>query len=749
MRRFVFALLALFAVALPAGAQPFLRVSYVPPAANAQLTWTQVPGAASYTVRRASTYPNWTNVGSTSGLTTSAAVSANSAYVFQVVALNGSGQQLATSNPALVTTHAFSSEPLVQIRAQFLAELRTMVDAARGAAGVAAMSWTRPVPAVGTPLYKEYWSELRTGIDTALQQLGYTPSAYTDPVLSSSVGIRKVQVEELRARIRSYPEWVTLASWTQPQLHFSPNGDGVKDTTTMSAQMTSTSSVRWWLNIVNASSVVVRSTGDVGNSVAYTWDGRDSGAVVQPDGAYRFDLIDRETSSVIGSATVVLDNTLPLADIVSPAQNAVLSNIRQNGATVVSVTGRATDANFTQWQLQRVGGGQSTVTLASGTSPVSPGSTLLWWETATTPGASYDLRLTVHDAAGNQAILNRAVQVGHFTASQNFNQMSVADGESITYSWSVPPFPITGNLLISDNTGATVRTHQLVPGQNSFVWNGSRDGGGTVGNGTYIYKIVVSDGTATYTWNDFSPRSGSSTQFPYPYCRNTAGTFVACNSTGFDFDPYTNKPLRIGFCVGSDQNPPCSATAHRQTGGVPALVTVKVSSGTETTAWCDLDCISYEFRASGFNELVWYGQNLGSDYVANKPYLTAIRQSDQVPRNLTVVHRSTPTINSMTFTPYVFNPSYQVQRYTIDVTTGGAATITLELRNSLSGSILRTITQSIAGSGIHIIDWDGKSGSFGNEGPMFVTPGLYEATITVREAGGGQARITPLTHVQY
>jgi len=175
---------------------------------GARLQWTPVTNASRYLIRRTSAYPTWEASPAevlAPQTTYAATTSANAAYVFSVVAQNAQGQQLAVSNNALVTTFAFSQPTLVAgdvIEARHVGELRTMVAAARLAAGVTAFSWTYAQTDV---VRREDVVDLRSALNGAIQNVGLTPLAYTDPVLDSSIPSKKVHIDELRRRAQGFP----------------------------------------------------------------------------------------------------------------------------------------------------------------------------------------------------------------------------------------------------------------------------------------------------------------------------------------------------------------------------------------------------------------------------------------------------------------------------------------------------------------------------------------------------------------
>ena len=215
---------ALFA--LMAGMAANAQMSVVARPANGSTTvmlqWTSVTNAHHYVIRRTSAYPAWesTAIQVLAPLRTySMSVSANSAYLFSVIAQDAQNQQLAVSNNALVTTYSFAEPNLVagqsKISTQHISELRTMTAAARLAAGVGAFPWTN-AQLVDAHVAKEDVADLRSALDGALSAVGLTPPAYTDPVLQNSTPTKKLHIEELRARVQGFPlpDPVVLTSLT-------------------------------------------------------------------------------------------------------------------------------------------------------------------------------------------------------------------------------------------------------------------------------------------------------------------------------------------------------------------------------------------------------------------------------------------------------------------------------------------------------------------------------------------------------
>jgi flagellar hook assembly protein FlgD len=340
------------------------------------------------------------------------------------------------------------------------------------------------------------------------------------------------------------------------------------------------------------------------------------------------------------------------------------------------------------------------------------------------------------------------VTFADFTASQNVYQLNPAAAGSVTYTSNVP-LTLTETLTIrSEATGSTVRTlvnAVRTAGSYQDTWNGTNDSGQLVPDGAYRYFVTVSANGTTVTWDDGTHFMGTTqTQLPYPKCRNSSDGLVACSDTSINFDPYTNAPLRINYCVGDGDPPACS-------GNTPYLVIIKAPSVGETDASCTGDCLLSAYQSSGAHEMPWYGTNIYGAFIGSATGLTVIRRNDIWPRNLTLVYGTAPAVSNFTISSPIFNPaaapavtSGETFSMTVMTFQGRSVTVTGQFKNLLSGSVLRTMTTSSQPSGQVALSWNGRA-----DNGAWVAPGLYEATITVTDSVGGSVVLKPLITVRY
>ncbi len=250
----------------------------------------------------------------------------------------------------------------------------------------------------------------------------------------------------------------TISGVSVAPLFFSPNGDGIQDTTTVTGTI-SFDGATWTVNVKNGGGAVVRTASGSGPSISYVWDGKNGSGAVQPDGAYTFDLsaID-DGASASASATVTLDATPPAAVITVPSPGQVVSDVYQSGSLNLTVTGTATDTNLNNWTLDYGAGASpsSWTTIATGTTPVS-NATLGTWQTGSLANGTYTVRLQVWDKAGSRSLVTNTVTLANFTVSQNVLQLNGSSGGTVAYT-SVVPFTLTETLVVKNEQGQVVQT---------------------------------------------------------------------------------------------------------------------------------------------------------------------------------------------------------------------------------------------------------------------------------------------------
>lgn len=106
---------------------------------------------------------------------------------------------------------------------------------------------------------------------------------------------------------------------------FSPNGDGVNETTTISATLDD-GDTSWTINITASDGSPVLSVSFFGTPISSTWDGKNGAGEVMADGAYTItvEATDAAGNSSAASTAVTVDNTAPAVLIISPVDGSTV-----------------------------------------------------------------------------------------------------------------------------------------------------------------------------------------------------------------------------------------------------------------------------------------------------------------------------------------------------------------------------------------------------------------------------------------
>jgi hypothetical protein len=180
------------------------------------LTWTASTGSLShYEVERKHQLTDQytvVNPNVTASTFPDTAVSASTAYLYRVRAVDTAGNYSAYSNIDLATTVTFTNDPLVSastspsnatsIYASHLTELRTAIDAVRSLAGLVAANWKNdPAPQQSGQILLAHFTELRTNLNPALSALSFTPLP-DDPTLAVNQPVKAAHVQDVRERVK-------------------------------------------------------------------------------------------------------------------------------------------------------------------------------------------------------------------------------------------------------------------------------------------------------------------------------------------------------------------------------------------------------------------------------------------------------------------------------------------------------------------------------------------------------------------
>jgi parallel beta-helix repeat protein len=517
---------------------------------------------------------------------------------------------------------------------------------------------------------------------------------------------------------------------------FSPNADTIQDSTTVTAS-SNFDGATWTLNVKNSGGATVRSaTGPAIASISYSWDGKNSSGVVQPDGAYTLELVLVDgNATVSANLFVTLDVTFPTAVVTYPGGSEFLSNVYQSGQTDLPVTGTSSDTNLNNWTLDYGAGAAPATwtTVTTGTLPVV-NSTLASWSTLAIANGLYTLRLRVWDKAGNLSAQSRNPSIGNFSVSQSTLSFNSGSGGTVTYT-SVVPFTLTETLVVKDSEGQIVRTlvsaAQRATGSFADAWNGRDGAGNLLPDGPYFYSATITDGTYSLAW-DLSNQYLNDMNFVAPNDNET-----------YNFEPFHNGLLPIPSFPGG-LGPGRAWVLFSTT------FSAEIQNGTATPEMCGIPgnfCQpAGEYQPPGRTFTPWAGVDPSGVFRTDILGLATIVNRATFPRNAVVSFGTRPTLISLVVAPTYYRPPVVQQAVSFFLTSyqSQPVTVRLTVTNLASRSVLRTKTVTGVVPGMASISWDGRA-----DNGMWVAAGRYSLDLLVTDAIGNSANAQTLTVVDY
>lgn len=514
---------------------------------------------------------------------------------------------------------------------------------------------------------------------------------------------------------------LTITNVTVSEPFFSPNGDGIQDTTTFSGDF-NFEGVDWTVDVINPGGTVIRSATGQGSSFSFTWNGSALGQPL-PDGTYQLKVTaSAGTATTTASSQTVLDVTFPTTAFHQPADLSLLSNVHQSGLDDVEIWGTASDTNILNWSLAyRVSPNGGWSNLATGTASVVNAMMKLW-STLERMNGAYDLRILSADRAGNVSSTLRGVKIGNFQVSHAPPwEFDGGAGQTANYTSTVP-FKLVERLTIRDLSGAIVRTlydGYRDEGTHVDTWSGTGDLGNLLPDGGYLYIAEVWDDPHYMSWDLTNEYRGTWWQ------HNN-------NLNIQPFDPFNNQPMTFSYNFTQ-----------------PGRVSIGFGPGTPVQAHCNPPnfCLLYnQYQDSRPRTIQWAGVD---ETGALRPDLRGVgvmTMHHEFSKNAIVLYGSAPTVMSVESHPPVIGPATGSAEITFDLTTydDEPVDVTIQFRNQESLSDLRTITAPATLPGPVSIEWDGRA-----DNGMLVAPGRYTITVTATDPRGNVARGQILARVQY
>ncbi|HET7678364.1 MAG TPA: glycosyl hydrolase family 18 protein [Candidatus Limnocylindrales bacterium] len=289
---------------------------------------------------------------------------------------------------------------------------------------------------------------------------------------------------------------------------FSPNGDGYKDLTRISA--TAGGAATWRVELL-AGSRIVRSFAGSGGTIAATWDGRDGPGTRVADGTYtaRVTATDGVGNSALRSRSLVVDTIRPTGSLSASAVGAI--GWATPNAFSPNGDGFQDQADL-RWSFGERAAG--TLYIKRGTATVRY--TKIGWGTGGTfrwdgrdgygrlvAEGSYTLLARIVDPAGNRATLIGYVMVdrtaGFLRATPRL--WYPQDGDALAKTSSISfrlTRTATTTLRVVRADGSVVRTawsaRRLAAGTWKWTWDGRDAYGRLVAPGTYGLRLYASSG---------------------------------------------------------------------------------------------------------------------------------------------------------------------------------------------------------------------------------------------------------------
>lgn len=302
------------------------------------------------------------------------------------------------------------------------------------------------------------------------------------------------QIAAFAVTVDTVPPTITSSSASTAVI--SPNADGIRDTVSFALAATGASS--WSVRIAPTGGAPIRTITGTGATLAATWDGRNSGGAVVPDGAYTATLAAIDTAGNSSSRTYPVRVDVTPSTVVATAVPALFSPNGDSWADRTSLRWTSSESTSGTAALWR-----GTTLIRRWTVAASTGGAITW-DGRTASGTAvadgrYTFRVDVRDAAGNRTIAATTVTVdrtvGFLRWSRNFFPQ---DGDSLlptsVVSWRMTRTGTT-TLAIYDLSGNLVRAvwtnRPLGPGTPSWTWNGRASNGTYVPQGIYVARLTV------------------------------------------------------------------------------------------------------------------------------------------------------------------------------------------------------------------------------------------------------------------
>lgn len=292
-------------------------------------------------------------------------------------------------------------------------------------------------------------------------------------------------------------------------LIFSPDGDGNKDTFTVS-QNGSIEDV-WKVEILNSAGAVVR-TDEIKETAlsTYVWDGKIASNQIAPDGvyAYRVSAVDRAGNATTDRIDNIIVDTVKPAINISIDSNAFSPNGDGSKDTITLTPSIPVTVGLTSWKIDILSKSGDTVRTLGGGNRIDPivfdgklpsGQTMKEGEWQAVISAVY---INGHAPVAKSPLFTLDVTAPEArTRANNAIFSPVGDGklDTVTFTQQASEEPSwTGRIVALDKnltpTDKTIRTYTFASTPDtSLIWDGRDETGKLASDGQYGYILTATD----------------------------------------------------------------------------------------------------------------------------------------------------------------------------------------------------------------------------------------------------------------
>jgi thermitase len=347
----------------------------------------------------------------------------------------------------------------------------------------------------------------------------------------------------------------------------------------------------------------------------------------------------------------------------------------------------------------------------------------------------YLIKLEAKDLAGNLAIATREVivdinppRIEALSLSNDFfspNADGRKDNTEISFNlYDTFSSAIYATVQVEDENGQlitkVIEREELVPGEHSFAWDGTRDSAVVVSDGEYTIKVYAEDLAGNLAKSDpkivvvdtVPPAIKSLTASPNPFTPNNDGI----------------KDTTTFNCEMSE----------------PAIATLNIYNAE--------GILFQQFVSPETFAQTWVWDGRGSHYeLLGGEYTYNLLAEDRAGNQTTSETHTILIDYSASLVPYIFanpdpfspiNPDNSVTNINYNMVRDNVR-VTLDIIGQNEQRIKRLVDQEIQNRGEHSIQWDGGfedgySGPKNSKDPTKVTDGTYEFRIYAEDLDGGE-----------